>query len=64
MAKNILLFISPASLCYSFNFIFHPSIEEILLHLAAVMIILIYMFMPNYYGQEITDYSNGMYIAA
>ncbi|KAH0945751.1 hypothetical protein HN011_002254 [Eciton burchellii] len=66
----VLFMIITTVLCTSFNLFrisqIKPSeaIEEILLHLAAVMIILIYMFMPNYYGQEITDYSNGMYIAA
>jgi len=38
--------------------------EEILLHLAVVMAILMYMFVSNYYGQEVTDHSNDIYVAA
>jgi len=37
--------------------------EEILLHLAAVMTIVIYMYMPNYTAQEVADHSNDIYIA-
>jgi len=40
------------------------AIEEVILHLSAVATILIYMFIPNYYGQEITDHSNDIYVAA
>ncbi|KAH0945754.1 hypothetical protein HN011_002257 [Eciton burchellii] len=57
-------------LCTSFSlfriFQIKPSeaIEEVVLHLSAVAIILVYMYIPNYYGQEITDHSNDMYVAA
>ncbi|KAH0945740.1 hypothetical protein HN011_001500 [Eciton burchellii] len=57
-------------LCTSFSlfriFQIKPSeaMEEILLHLAAVVVILMYMFAPNYYGQEVTDHSNDIYVAA
>ncbi|EZA51610.1 hypothetical protein X777_08793 [Ooceraea biroi] len=38
------------------------EVEEVILHLFSVLILLVVMFITNYIGQQVTDYSNHIYI--
>ncbi|XP_032687821.1 putative odorant receptor 71a [Odontomachus brunneus] len=57
-------------ICLSFNMFqvfqivtFGGKIEEFMLHLAYIIPILVYMFIINYLGQEITDHNNNIFLS-
>ncbi|XP_025155305.1 uncharacterized protein LOC109504420 isoform X1 [Harpegnathos saltator] len=57
--------------CLSFNLFrifqiisFGKNMEEIILHLLLGIVIIIYMFLANYAGQEITDHNDHVYLTA
>ncbi|RLU23648.1 hypothetical protein DMN91_003854 [Ooceraea biroi] len=65
MERSFLSVIMITVLCVSFNLYrisqtesFTENVEETLIHLLIITFTLLYMFLANYTGQEITDYNN------